>query len=55
MLVKAGLLLRLPELRPDARRVHTWNAEENAFMLGINVALGFRPVGVSGEWQKRFG
>lgn len=55
MLVKAGLLLRLTEVRPDARRVHTWNAEENAFMLGINVALGFRPVGVSGEWQKRFG
>ena len=55
MLVKAGLLLRLAEARPEARRVHTWNAEENAFMLAINVALGFRPAGVSGEWQKRLG
>lgn len=55
MLMKTGLLRRLADERPDARRVHTWNAEENAFMLTINVALGFRPVGVSGEWQKRLG
>ncbi|EYR62652.1 GNAT family acetyltransferase [Actinotalea ferrariae CF5-4] len=53
LLMKAGLLERLRELRPEARRVHTWNAEENAFMLGINVALGFRPAGVAGVWQKR--
>ena len=53
LLMKTGLLERLRELRPEARRVHTWNAEENAFMLGINVALGFRPAGVAGVWQKR--
>jgi GNAT superfamily N-acetyltransferase len=52
MLVKADLLRRLGTVRPGARRVHTWNAEENGFMLGINVALGFRPRGVSGQWQK---
>ena len=52
MLVKATMLERLAEVRPGARRVHTWNAEENAYMLAINVALGFRPTGVGGLWQK---
>ena len=53
MLVKSALLLELRERRPDAARVHTWNAEENEHMLGINVALGYRPAGVSGLWQKK--
>ena len=52
MLVKAAMLERLSEVRPRARRIHTWNAEENAYMLAINVALGFRPTGVAGAWQK---
>jgi GNAT superfamily N-acetyltransferase len=51
-LVKAVNLERLALLRPAARRVHTWNAEENSFMLAINVALGFEPVGVYGVWQR---
>jgi GNAT superfamily N-acetyltransferase len=55
MLVKTGLLQRLAELRPHAARIHTWNAEENSYMLGINVALGFRRMGVTGLWQKRLG
>lgn len=55
MLVKAENLRRLRELRPGALRVHTWNAEENSYMLAINVALGFRPTGVIGSWQKRTG
>ena len=37
---------------PLVRRVGTWNAEENAYMLDINVTLGFRPAGGSGEWQR---
>ena len=37
--------------RPAVRRVGTWIAEENSYMLAINVALGFRPAGGSGEWQ----
>jgi GNAT superfamily N-acetyltransferase len=51
-LVKAVNLERLADVRPHARRVHTWNAEENSYMLRINVALGFRPTGVCGAWTK---
>jgi GNAT superfamily N-acetyltransferase len=51
MLVKAANLQRLAAQRPLVRRVGTWNAEENSYMLGINVTLGFRPAGGSGEWQ----
>ncbi|HEY3436715.1 MAG TPA: GNAT family N-acetyltransferase [Actinotalea sp.] len=53
MLVKAALLDELARVRPQARRVHTWNAQENAHMLAINVALGFRPASVEAEWQLR--
>ena len=53
MLVKAANLQRLAVERPAVRRVSTWNAEENAWMLGINVALGFRPAGGDGTWQRR--
>jgi hypothetical protein len=38
---------------PQTERVHTFNAEENAHMLGINVALGFRPSGAEATLQKR--
>lgn len=55
MLVKAVNLRRLIRDRPDVRRVGTWNAEENAQMLAINTALGFRAAGGSGEWQLRLG
>lgn len=53
MLVKTANLVRLAEVQPGARRIATWNAEENAFMLAINVALGFRPAGGCGSWQLR--
>lgn len=52
MLVKTSVLRALPDVAPGARRVHTWNAEENAHMLAINVALGFRPAGVEAAWQR---
>lgn len=51
MLVKAANLQRLASELPAVRRVGTWNAEENSYMLAINVGLGFRPAGGSGEWQ----
>jgi GNAT superfamily N-acetyltransferase len=53
MLVKTANLERLAVEQPGTRRIGTWNAEENSFMLAINVALGFRPAGGSGEWQAR--
>lgn len=53
MLVKTALLAALADVRPTARRLHTWNAQENAHMLAINVALGFRPASVEAHWQVR--
>ncbi|WP_154796166.1 GNAT family N-acetyltransferase [Occultella kanbiaonis] len=51
MLVKAANLEVIAREVPDARRVHTWNAEENNYMLDINVALGFRQASVWAAWQ----
>ncbi|HEY0187281.1 MAG TPA: GNAT family N-acetyltransferase [Cellulomonas sp.] len=53
MLVKATNLGELAAAAPAARRIATWNAQENAPMLAINAELGFRPAGGSGEWQLR--
>ncbi|MET3367853.1 UNVERIFIED_CONTAM: GNAT superfamily N-acetyltransferase [Jeotgalibacillus campisalis] len=55
MLVKIANLRRAVELWPDATSVMTWNASENRHMLAINIALGFKPSGFEGEWQKRLG
>lgn len=52
MLLKTANLVRLQQELPAASRVWTWNAAENTHMLAINEALGFEPVGYSGEWQK---
>ncbi|MDM7829942.1 GNAT family N-acetyltransferase [Cellulomonas edaphi] len=52
MLLKAANLQRLAVEMPTVRRIGTWNAEENAPMLAINVELGFRPAGGAGEWQR---
>ena len=41
-------LVNLSELirrHPEIRRIHTDNAQENAHMLAINIAMGFRPNG----------
>ncbi|WP_458108961.1 GNAT family N-acetyltransferase [Arthrobacter sp. R3-55] len=53
LLVKIANLRRAKELWPDATSVMTWNATENRHMLAINIALGFKPSGFEGEWQKR--
>lgn len=55
MRVKVATLRAYAERRPGARRIHTWNSEENEHMLAINVALGFEPVGGYASWQKRLG
>ena len=58
---RLGTLIKVANLRraqgrwPSARSVLTWNASENQHMLAINIALGFRPAGYEGEWQKRLG
>ena len=52
MLTKIAVLDALATVRPDAERIHTWNAQENAHMLAINVALGFRQTSVDAEWQR---
>ncbi|APX03086.1 GNAT family N-acetyltransferase [Arthrobacter sp. QXT-31] len=53
MLVKVRNLRRLQEDHPEVERVLTFNAAENDHMLAINLALGFRPAGYDGEWQRR--
>ena len=41
--------------RPTVRRVHTWNAGENRWMLQINEALGVRHRSPAACWQKLTG
>ncbi|MET3934524.1 GNAT family N-acetyltransferase [Arthrobacter sp. OAP107] len=53
VLVKILNLRRLEAERPSVERILTFNAAENEHVLAINVALGFRPAGYSGEWQHR--
>ena len=55
MLVKLRNLTMAQARWPLARSVLTWNASENQHMLAINTALGFKPAGYEGEWQKRLG
>ncbi|MDQ0868501.1 GNAT superfamily N-acetyltransferase [Arthrobacter sp. V1I9] len=58
---RLGVLAKVANLRraqtrwPSAKSVLTWNANENQHMLAINIALGFKPAGYEGEWQKRLG
>jgi GNAT superfamily N-acetyltransferase len=51
MLIKAVNARALLEAKPNAKRVWTWNNEENPHMLAINVAMGFRPAGGCAEMQ----
>ncbi len=49
--LKAANLKALLEKNPDARFVRTGNADQNAPMLRINHALGFKPYYAGTEWQ----
>jgi len=53
MLVKAANLVQLLHVAPDVTGVITFNAEDNRPMLDVNEALGFVPIGLEGNWQKR--
>ena len=49
--VKADMLVRLQDERPDVAEILTGNAFNNPHMLRINTRLGFRPYVVLQEWQ----
>ncbi len=50
-LVKVANLERLRTEAPDARWVHTWNADENTYMISINEAMGFVPAQRESAWR----
>jgi GNAT superfamily N-acetyltransferase len=51
LLVKLANLRQLREVVPATRYLNTWNSEDNAPMVAVNDALGYRPVEVMQEWQ----
>lgn len=50
-IVKIGNLRAAREQEPALRAIDTWNAAVNAHMIGINEAMGFRPVDQWHNWQ----
>jgi len=52
MLMKVANLQRLALEFPEQTAVTTFNAEENRYMLDVNEALGFRPMGYEGGWRR---
>jgi GNAT superfamily N-acetyltransferase len=53
--VKVANLRLLQEERPDVARLTTYNAEVNSHMIGVNEAMGFRPIARLGDFQKMLG
>nr|NLD40390.1 hypothetical protein [Actinomycetales bacterium] len=53
MWIKTEMLFRLLAANPAAERIHTWNADENQYMLSINEVLGFEPVAYESAWELR--
>jgi GNAT superfamily N-acetyltransferase len=51
--VKARNLRAVQKAHPERTRVHTSNSEMNGPMVAINERLGFRPVEVNAEFQRR--
>ena len=50
--VKVRGLQELARFAPQAKRIQTCNAEQNAHMVGVNVELGFRKVEVLMSYQR---
>jgi len=50
--IKAANCALISQERPSSRRVHTWNADENDYMLAINTRLGYRRQNIAAAWQK---
>jgi GNAT superfamily N-acetyltransferase len=53
MALKSTVLRILASEHPERRLIHTWNAVDNAPMQRINRALGFRPVELELEMQRK--
>jgi GNAT superfamily N-acetyltransferase len=53
LMLKSAVLAILAADRPERRIVHTWNAVSNAPMQRINGLLGFRPVELMLEMQRK--
>jgi GNAT superfamily N-acetyltransferase len=51
LLVKLANLDRLLAEAPQVRRVHTWNADSNTWMVAINEAMGFRVARHEAVWR----
>jgi GNAT superfamily N-acetyltransferase len=51
--LKARNLLEVQREHPGRRTLHTANAEVNASMIAINERMGFRPVEIYPEFQRR--
>lgn len=54
-ILKAENQRLLRRYRPMMRYVHTWNAEENKFMININESVGYRAVDRWTAYQKKLG
>ncbi|WP_153683157.1 GNAT family N-acetyltransferase [Agromyces agglutinans] len=50
--LKLANLVQLAEVDEARGPVYTWNADENAHMLAINLALGFEPFALESVWQR---
>jgi len=50
--IKAANCAIISRERPSSRRVHTWNADENDYMLAINTRLGYHRESIGAAWQK---
>jgi GNAT superfamily N-acetyltransferase len=51
--LKARNHLEVQRTETGRRVLHTWNAEQNTAMNAVNERLGFRPVELTEEWQRR--
>jgi RimJ/RimL family protein N-acetyltransferase len=53
--LKTAMVHTLADDRPERRTIHTWNDPGNAAMQAVNRRLGFRPVEVMLEMQRKDG
>ncbi len=49
--LKAAMTLRVLDERPQVGEIRTGNADSNAAMLGINTAMGYRPLIAQTTWE----